>query len=299
MARINEKWEPEWRALIIDQSGTGQVASTVEEPPSPINDQIHSEKYGSMYWGRHDVVTSPCPSNFQWFDSLFELLQRVGASKVLEYLRNNEVLQTFSLVSRDARHISEHHILNNVIAQSFITITTKDQVIGNFEETDWEHCYPSKTGHTLLSGDRVLFTPSFETHYPRNRRHCPGEFRPYSITFRLPNQPKAYSWQVDPIELSRAATAHQSPESRQSRQRDGLIVFHDFEPKRSRDGYRIVHNKMDVACPVKMYYKIDGDGPNVTLVRVSIQLRCLVGMIVELGSRKDGGNYGERRAQFE
>jgi hypothetical protein len=98
-ARIDEKHEMDWSAVIINRSGGGGIQMNVPGKPS-INDRLHSEHEGSRCWSLHDfpAVSSLSPLNFRWYD-LLGLLQDIGPSNVLKYLANTEVLPKFRLVS--------------------------------------------------------------------------------------------------------------------------------------------------------------------------------------------------------
>lgn len=271
---------------MIDRSreGVSGIPTNIVETPS-INDQLHSEDEESMYWGRHDCpsVSSPDPSNSQWFDwDLLEVLQLIRPEKVLRYLSNTELLQGLSPVSRLARHISESHLLNEIMPETYITLATKVNSLA-FEETEWEHCYPPEKGKRLLHGDRIVFKPKIDPNdlQSRQRRlHRPGkphgentgEFSPCTIAFHPPFEPKAYHWHLNPVEHERARNISPSSDSQQSARTKSLIVFHNFSSSRFRGNH------------AKIYYKVEGEGPDVTLHGVSIRLSRLIGMMLELES---------------
>jgi hypothetical protein len=265
----------DWSDMIIDRSGEGGVQTNMVEKPST-DDQLHSEHEGSKCGGLHNspTVSSPSPSNFRWYD-LLETLQVIGPSNVLKYLSNTEVLQNVRRVSRTMRWISETHIMEE-IAKSYITLETEVNCWG-FEELEWQHCYPSPTPTSFICGKRISFTAKVEPNDQQTRRRRlqrPGEFGPCTITFQLEDQPKKYKWHVDPVEAERARNTRPTSDGHQSSLPNDLIVFHNFGSRRFGDNH------------AKIYYKVEGKGPDVTLSKVSIELRCLIRMMFELDSRR-------------
>lgn len=274
-ARRDEVHEMDWSDMIIDRSGEGAVQRNMVAKQST-DDQLYSEHEGSMCWGLHDspTVSSPSTSNFRWYD-LLGTLQVIGPSKVLKYLTNTEVLQTVRRVSRTTRWISETHIMEE-IAKSYITLATEVNCWG-FKELEWQHCHPSPKPTSFVCGKRIWFTAQVESKDQQTRRRRlqrPGEFGPYTITFQLDDQPKKYKWRVDPVEAERARNMRPTSHSHQSPCPNDLIVFHNFGSRRFGDSH------------AKIYYKVEGKGPDVILSKVSIELRCLIRMMFELDSRR-------------
>lgn len=261
--------------MIIDRSGKGAVQTNMVEKQST-DDQLHSEHEGSMCWGLHDspTVSSPSTSNFRWYD-LLETLQVIGPSNVLKYLSNTEVLQNVRRVSRTMRWISESHIMME-IAKSYITLETEVNCWG-FEELESEHCHPSPKPTSFACGKRIWFTAQVEPKDQQTRRRRlprPGEFGPCTIAFKLNDRTKKYKWHVEPVVAERARNTRPTSDSRQSPLPNDLIVFNDFGSRRFGDSH------------AKIYYKVEGEGLEVTLSKVSIELRCLIGMMFELDSRR-------------